>query len=178
MATQGPNAGSSFASSGSPAWTNPGNAIASDNIYATVVINTSSSNFSGLLNATGFGFSIPAGSTINGILVEAEGKAVGSTHAGFSACQLIRAGVVENHAGRTATPGLTSSDAFNSMGGSADLWDTSWSVSDINNSGFGVAIVGNDGRPKEIVTVSVDFIRITITYTAGATNKGNMLLVF
>ena len=60
---------------GTVAWTNPMNATTSDNVYATISCPTGISHY---LKATNFGFSIPTGATINGIVVEIERKQSGS----------------------------------------------------------------------------------------------------
>jgi len=59
---------------GAVAWTNPGNAASSDNAYA--VFSTSGVQQSHYLKATNFGFSIPAGATIDGVAVSIERKRV------------------------------------------------------------------------------------------------------
>jgi hypothetical protein len=55
---------------GSAAWINPANAAASDNVYTTVT-----NGISNFLNVSNFGFTIPAGVTITGIVAEVERKA-------------------------------------------------------------------------------------------------------
>ena len=78
MATQGPNSGSNFSSLGlgpftnSTNWTNPSNVGASDDSYATNDFATDGN--AKYLLATGFGFSVPSGATITGIVVETERK--------------------------------------------------------------------------------------------------------
>ena len=65
---------------GTVAWTNPDNAKVSDNVYATVsLIGIGISHY---LKATNFGFSIPTGATINGILVEIEKKDISAAVSG------------------------------------------------------------------------------------------------
>ena len=81
MATQGPNSGGTFANDvtvGTIAWTTPSNAAISDGVFtaAAVLCSTAASNY---LKATNFGFSIPVGSTINGILVEIQKKQNGTS---------------------------------------------------------------------------------------------------
>jgi hypothetical protein len=53
-------------------------------------------------------------------------------------------------------------NAYTSYGGSSNLWGTTWTVADINNSGFGArvsAIVQNG-------TANIDHIRITVWYAS------------
>ena len=66
-AATSPGTVSDDASVGTVAWSNPMNATGSDTNYATVGL---SSTYSHYLEATNFGFAIPTGATINGILAE------------------------------------------------------------------------------------------------------------
>src|SRR4051794_25792889 len=77
MASEGPNSPSSAVNTdeGSEiAWVNPGNVTASDNNRATATAALDDVN-SQALDVTGFGFSIPAGASITGILLELERSA-------------------------------------------------------------------------------------------------------
>jgi hypothetical protein len=65
--TNYPNAGANVTGTGTVAWTNTNGVISNDSSYATIVLGTSA--YSNYLQATGFGFNIPAGTTINGIQV-------------------------------------------------------------------------------------------------------------
>src|SRR3990167_2051589 len=66
---------------GTIVWTNPNNSKVSDNVYAIVTNANCGIPTSHYLKATNFGFSIPAGATINGIVVEIEKK-----HSGGAGC--------------------------------------------------------------------------------------------
>src|SRR5690348_10715472 len=76
MAIQGPNLPTAATGNtaaifaGTTAWTNPANILAVDNSRATITRTISGTTNSDDLIATGFGFSIPAGATINGIQVD------------------------------------------------------------------------------------------------------------
>lgn len=166
MATQGPNAGGTFAddsSAGLVAWANPGNAAASDNSRATAELKSGSGQ-SHLLKATNFGFSIPAGATINGIVVDLERSRTGTLNCQDLRVSLYRAGVLQA-ANRASTALWGTADTTESHGGAADLWSASWTPSDINNSGFGAGAqaVRNSGTGN----AQIDFISITVTYTGG-----------
>ena len=161
---------------GSP-WINPNNSQVSDGVFATCTTaklgTFSATNY---LKATNFGFSIPVGSTINGILVEVQSK-VNSGAATWSVVHLVRAGAIESITKTGAVNAITTTLLYSSIpasGSSSDLWGASWSVSDINNSGFGCVIRSN----TRIKAFSVDNIRMTITYTSGGVvNTSSMLLV-
>lgn len=167
MASQGPNSGATFSSVsrgvGSTVWLNTGNASASDNAYAQIVGTT---NLSQYLQATNFSFSIPAGVTVNGILVEVEQKS-GATGAGFeSSVKIVKGGSILGTE-KSTNISLSPSDTYRSYGGSADLWGLTWADTDINASTFGVGFsIGNGG--KGTGSCDVDHIRITVFYTAVA----------
>ena len=63
---------------GTITWSNPDNAKASDD-SRSIANHVSAASTSHYLKATNFGFSIPAGSTIDGIVVRVERVAGGST---------------------------------------------------------------------------------------------------
>jgi len=166
MATQGPyytNTVTDVPGAG-PNWFPPENARLSDDSRALV-----SMTFAGLdshqLQATDFQFTVPAGSTIDGITVEIEKRFTG-VGVQDRTVKLIKNGAVvgTNKASGSAWGGA---DAFVSYGGGTDLWGETWSVADINATNFGVALVAfattsgtSDGE--------IDSFRITVTYTAPA----------
>lgn len=149
-------------------WVNPGNILASDDSRATCTLNAGQQS-DGLV-ASNFGFSIDSGATIVGILVEVE-KSVDSAAAGFIdfSAQLTKnagVGVVgTNHADPNDWP---TTDAYVSYGSASDLWGTSWTPSEINNSGFGFWIDLNNGSGGTH-TGRVDHVRITVTFSVEET---------
>lgn len=147
------------ASAGVQAWTNPGNAIASDDAYATCAVNGESH----YLKCTNFGFGIPSDATIVGVLVEVEAK-VSSGFAQFSAANLVQlAGNGPDH-DMTSQAGLAFIDTVMPIGGSADTWGLALSGADVNASAFGVRIQATTAGLR---TVSVDAVRMTAYYTTG-----------
>jgi hypothetical protein len=50
-------------------------------------------------------------------------------------------------------------------GNSTDLWGTTWTPADINNTGFGAVLSVFNTRSFGAATATVDFMRITVTYT-------------
>lgn len=168
----GAKSGGTFANSGSGvAWSSPGNASSSDNSRASATL-TDSSGVSQNLQATNFSFSIPAGATIDGILVEIEKSELGSDPAlniNDSSVQIIKGGTA---GGTDKADGANwaTSDAYTSYGGASDKWGHSWTRDDINASNFGVQISANvqcDACPSPPYseTARIDHIRITVYYT-------------
>lgn len=175
MATAGPNGPSSASNlntGGSP-WANPGNVTAEDGSVATcqgeLII---TDGFGDELEAIGFGFSIPGGSTIDGILVEPKMSCTNDTNT-FDTwnCQLITGGATEGSAKTTACI-LTTILVFQTAGGAADLWSGTWTTAKVNAADFGVRIKMHSSSSNS-TTANIDYIKITITYTgaAGGTSR-------
>lgn len=160
--SQGPNSGGTFADDagvGVFSWSNPGNAAASDNSYATVsLFPTGQSHY---LKATNFGFSIPGGSTIEGIVVEVEHKESGSGVCRDNRIRIVKGGAIGSTDKASGTEWPTS-DGTASYGADNDLWGETWTVSEINASDFGVAI---SAIGLGTGTASIDHIKITVYYS-------------
>jgi hypothetical protein len=140
-------------------WTTPGNVGVSDNAKATYSIpgNGQSSN----LDITNFGFSIPAGSTIDGITVRAEVSANG-TSVDDDTVMLLKNGAAVGNDYASGTDWSTT-DATRTYGDSNDRWGTSWTPADINAGNFGVRLkVDSDVAATRIA--SVDYVTITVDY--------------
>lgn len=126
---------------GTVTWSNPGNAAANDASYATATDNVSTTN-SFYLKATNFGFTIPTGATIDGIVVEIDRKCSddSSDYCTDNIVRLQKSSFQgDNKAIGSATHWPTS-DAYATYGASNDLWGLSFTPSDINASDFGVGI--------------------------------------
>jgi len=150
--------GSNDASVGTIAWTNTGNITADDGATANIPFTSGTTNY---LTATNYGFSIPSGSTINGITAEI--KEVNGEFGGITkdnAVRIIKGGVIQSS--NKANTNIWPAGVYVSYGGTSDLWGASWSAADINSSGFGLAIsafLSSSDNP------SIDAIRITVNYT-------------
>jgi 6-phosphogluconolactonase (cycloisomerase 2 family) len=111
------------------------------------------------LKATNFGFSIPSGAVIEGIAVDVERRGDNIFQTDEDA-RLVKGGVVqsENKAGGEQIPDSWDVRTF---GSDTDLWNDSWTVTDINDSDFGFAYAIDNGS----YGVDVDYISITIYYS-------------
>jgi len=179
MTTSGPNSPGTMADDatvGTVAWSNPDNAKVSDDVYATVE-GRDSSFLTHYLKATNFGFSIPTGATINGITVEVEAKTDTTNTAlrSYTYAKIVKGGTIgtynDNHT--PAAGYYPTLDAYTSFPETVtnDLFGTTWTAEDINNSGFGVAtIVFVLAGLTAGKFVSIDHIRITVYYTEGIIN--------
>jgi hypothetical protein len=169
--TAGPNSPGGAAASGSGnSWTTPSNAFTSNGLFASVFVNPGGT--SNQLQITNFGFSIPAGSTISGILVETQNQS--TTPSQLSALvQMLKGGAAAGVAKSLGQPGAyPSPEAFVSLGDSADLWGGTWTPGDINNAGFGVEQEAFEVTGLAGATANVDFVRITVTFTPPAPPPG------
>ena len=161
MATQGPSAptsASQTATGGLVSWTSITNIETSGASYAVLPIALASVT-SQTLMGEGFGFSIPGGATINGIVFTAYISNIGG-NAYVNSVGLLKAGV----AAGTAKTGTFYAGA-SSFGSSVDLWGTTWTPTDINNAGFGAAMkaVGSDYASNN--PVNTNAWKITVYYT-------------
>ncbi len=159
-----------YASSGTGSgWTNSNNARTNDGTYATNSIAVNSSGAT--LVVSGFGFNIPSTAYIKGVDVEIERKA-GSSSSLYDEDVFLRkstGSVGTDH--KNSSSYWSTSDSLREYGGSTDLWGTTWTPAEINSSSFGVALRATNDNNSVSVTASVDFIRITVTYT-GDTTEG------
>ena len=164
ITTSGPNSPGTTANDGFgfSNWSSVNNSKVSDNTYSTVVFLTGG-GISDRLKATNFGFSIPTGSTINGISVEVETKISANT-ATLSA-YIVKGGTEGSERKYALINGVTTTEQYLNIpatGFTTELWGETWTVDDINASNFGVSIIASGSSSG---TVSVDHIRMTIHYT-------------
>lgn len=165
--TQGPN-NANLANITGVAWSNPQNAATTDAAYATVVI-TGTFDVGSDLCHSNFGFSIPAGATINGITVAyvVHASAISSLDFEIGVGSGVAITKVAGTRAGTAKSDVTkwgTTDSTITFGSGADLWGTTWTPTDINSSGFGVcADVANVNAANR--TAFIDSALITITFT-------------
>ncbi len=173
--TSGPNNGSTFTNNstvGTVDWSYCYNAQTQNDIYAYADLKNAN-EVTYYLKATGFGFSIPTGATIDGITVEVDRYVVfnGATDQPIfdNSIKLVKGGVISGEEKSTGLvwPNTTDSDTYVTYGGTNDTWGLSWDYSDINSVNFGVAISAINSEWNRDRTANIDHIRITVTYTLG-----------
>ena len=155
------------ASVGGNAWTSPGNEVSSNNSYATATAGSTSFSRTHFLNCQGFGFAIPSGATINGIVLEAEASTTISGKVYASTVKLIKGGTVSGNDLGATTPTLNNTDAFFTYGTATELWGLAWTDPDVNASNFG-GVISYQYNATGSQTVLADSMRITVYYTAAA----------
>lgn len=124
---------------------------------------------SGTLAFSGYKFSIPAGATILGIVVNIFCQATYPSQVNSSTVQLTKAGVPAGVNRGGSTPTWPSPSSSITYGANNDLWGTAWTPADLNNAGFGVRIAAhNNGTPFQ--NISESQVTITVYYSvAGVT---------
>lgn len=151
-------------------WANPGNITANDGNFARAT--TPDGADTNYLQASNFGFSIPAGATINGItVVISRRNASPNPNEGICLDSLVR--LVNSDGSVNATNRAALETAWPTSfgtatyGSSTDLWGATWGSSDINSSNFGVVFAVNMGDPDGggSPTCDVDYMTITVAYT-------------
>src|SRR4051794_6708512 len=150
---------------GTAAWSNLTNGTTSNDSWITATPATNATTQ--YLEATNFGFTVPAGATINGVTVKIERSESGSAGDVHDASVKLVKGstVVGNDKANTALEWDAGTDGVATYGSSTDLWGTTLTDSDVNSASFGVAIAA-----KQLATaqfVRVDTVTITISYTTG-----------
>ena len=121
----------------------------------------SSSGISKELTGTNFGFSIPTGSEIKGILLEINRRHTVDVNTVDNTVRLKKTSgaVGDNKASVTEWP---QTNAVASYGSSTDLWGTTWTPEEINSSDFGAFLKNNVPSPSG--DSYVDSMKITIYY--------------
>jgi hypothetical protein len=162
MVTAGPNSPGTAvddASAGTNAWSNPGNCLSSNNVYASSALNDTH-----YLLATNFGFAIPAGMVIDGVLVEVEEKWTSNGSGTAHKCRLSAGGFIGTEKNRSiGQNGSESYFSFPASGAPTDPWGATLTTAIINGTDFGAGFRFTGTAP---VTVDVDHIRITVYYSA------------
>lgn len=182
MASQGPNlptaatGNTNTVFAGTKVWTNPTNILAVDSSRAIVIQTLAGTVTTDDLIATGFGFSIPAGATINGIQVDMDQLSSNDGTLDVGA-KLLKAGAAVGTSQTATGSNWSSLGGTATYGGSTNLWGTTWTAPDINSSNFGfviaasIAAAGGTGGSE---AAESDWVKITVFYTpapAGTTAK-------
>lgn len=142
---------------GTVAWSDPDNAKTSNDSDASITLSQQASHY---LKATNFGFSIPTGATINGILVEVELQATNVTSIDVEA-KIVKSDGSIGSTDKAKEASLPDTDTYWSYGSSTELWGETWTPADINDADFGfVFAVSAYGA-----TTNIDHIRMTVSYT-------------
>ena len=164
------NAGTS---ENSDAWVNPTNVGADDGSEATITAATyDSPDISELLVASNFGFSIPAGSAIDGIVVEIERRNSAGA-ASDNRVQLAIGTAFVNLVGTNKADLPTdwpTTVGVATYGSATDSWSSGLRYDQVNSSGFAVFLSAQADAAN--TDIQVDYIRVTIHYTEPTAVRG------
>ena len=150
-------------------WSNCDSTYASDNKRAS---HTATS--SGDMILTGFSQGVPAGATIDTIIVSVEGYGDYVNNCTRRNLYLTLTKDGGSAAGETNTLCLdaTTESTVEQRGTLTPLWNTSWSASAINSSDFGILIVNSGSKADGVY---VDHLQIKIWYTEVAAGKAQVM---
>lgn len=158
-----PSSGVDLPGVGSVTWQNPGNISQPGSPYASAILTGRVSTH--YLNGTGYGFVIPTDATIRGIELQINRQVI-EHNAGLqdNIVRLVRDGTI---VGDNKAITTTWSTAFTlvTYGGPTDLWGTTWTPADINDSDFGAVLsVNRTNNGTNDRTALVDNLQITVFY--------------
>jgi hypothetical protein len=164
--SQGPLAGTAPAtvdtSVGTANWTSLANLFSTTSYSSTALYINNRSYY---IVGQGFGFSIPTGATINGIIVTLQARSNFDVARDYSV-KIVKNNIITGTDKSTLSILSLGSFANQTYGGSTDLWGETWTAADINNSNFGIAYsVESAHPPKGTIPVDVRNLRITVHYT-------------
>lgn len=143
-------------------WVNPNNALTANGLYADAVLN-SVNTLSDYLRVTGFSF------TVSGSIVGVE-AALLRRNTGFPATGIITNAstrlVLDGVALAEKTPGSTypATNTTELLGGSSDLWGTTFTPTQVNDPLFGVETLAQYVVGTADCTAQVDRLILTIYY--------------
>ena len=183
-------------SGGTVAWSNPLNAVSSNDAYADCALATG--QLGHYLKATGFGFAVPSTAAITGIEVLIEKLQTTTTTVRDHTVKLVKAGaVVGSNAALSGEWPAT--DTIFTYGSPTSKWGEEWTPADINSATFGVVIAahipanpppdpppggggggGGSGDDPTFLTAHIDHVQIKVYYTTdillGNKTAGNVTL--
>lgn len=174
--TKSPIACASATGIGAFSWINPGNAVGSNNSYATIT-NMDDGDITNYLKCTDYGFAIPSGSTIDLISIGAERYGESADFRDYSV-RIVKADTIQT----TANAAKTGTDYPSSDPGTIDwhdgtstYWGSTWTYADINSTTFGAAFSAVATRNSR--DVFVDHLPINVCYSAVAASVDHVEVV-
>ena len=145
---------------GDVAWTSASNITADDLSYAQVSLGAG--QVSDWLIADNFGFAIPSGATIDGVVVSVKRYGMGTVVDSSVRISDPVGPTGDDKADFASWPGMVETTDY---GGPTDDWSAGLSWSDVNNSGFGLHLKATSVAGA---TALVGYVEITVHYSGGA----------
>lgn len=171
--------GATDTSFGTVDWNTPGNITLSDgNIAYTNQITSSTNSY--YLTATNYSFAIPVGATIDGIEFVVRGRLAAQETGGSiplsSRSRAIKGGTVQSTDVGTINTFTDFTLRNVTIGGSTELFGTTWTPTNINASTFGYA-VSFTGNSAFWTQVGIDSVTATIYYTEAGIARTSVAVV-
>ena len=139
-------------------WTNPGNALASDNAYATSTANNDDQGY------RNFGFNIPAGSIIDGIEVQVDAKK-STTGSNWQVEVRLSGDGGATWTARDSTGNLTTTETTYTLDGTSAAWGHVWDPVQLTDGNFRLEVRNNRSSSSGSTTTSLDQVRVKVTYS-------------
>jgi Tfp pilus assembly protein PilX len=137
-----------------------------DFAYTSVSGGGSSAN----LDASDFDFDIPSNATITGIRVRVERQASATSSINDRDVMLLKNGTAVG-TDKAAAGNWGTSQTIVTYGGTGDLWGTTWTPADFNDSDFGLRFRVNNASGSSR-TANVDWVEVLAYYTVPASSIG------
>lgn len=173
MASEQKNAGTGTDGGefGNSIWIDTFNIVSSNNTYSVVSLSDGggADAISNTLKATNFGFSIPSLANIDGIICTVERKASSDNAITDYTVRIVKNGTVPDGSDdkKDDINFWSTVEGDVSYGSPSDLWNTTWTPSDINSSNFGFQIRCEYIPAYSSASASVDLMYITVYYSIG-----------
>jgi len=154
---------------------NPTNAFASDSVFAVDSLSGTSGSVSCTSTARdkqdyfNYGFSIPAGSTINGVEVRLDAKVDSVGNETPAICVQLSTDGGTTWTTTKQTPTLTTASATYLLGGATDLWGRTWATTDFADANFRVRLITIAFSSQR--TFSLDWAPVKVYYTSSGPNS-------
>lgn len=165
LQTKSPGTVANDATFGSVDWSEPNNAKASDNSYASAVLPSGESSH--LLKLTNYGFTLPSGAVPAEVQAQVDRHCTSGKFVTDGHVRMVKGGAIKTKEKATAV-GWPSADALEGPYGVNDgLWGETLAYTDVNASTFGIAMSAfNVGAGS--ATAFIDYVPLTVYYRTPA----------
>lgn len=158
---------------GTVAWGTPDGITTAGSPFATMSVAAQATTH--YLRGRNYGFSIPDGVFVNGIVVSISRESSGQVYPVMQdyEVKLVKNGVITgDNKAKIGINWPTSGLGTVTYGSPTDLWGTTWTPSEINGQYFGVVLSAINPRADLSRTATVDTIQISVYYSLENTTTG------
>jgi len=173
MASQGPYSPGTAANNSSvgiTSWSDVDNIKTENSIPSVSSGKNQQTNY---IKATGFGFSIPSGATIDGIIVEVRRSRSAQYQTKDSVASIVVNGSISSSNKADTVTNWPTTYTYKTYGSSSDVWGEALTSTIINASDFGFVLSCYNYRwgKNNSTFANIDHIRITVYYTEGGSSS-------